>query len=112
MRNGNKVFMLVMVMVLLVVAFAAQSGYTKTKEVGANEFASHIYPSCGVVRSVNRAMDCVVVEDGAGLCWAFYGIEDYDVGDVVAMTMEDMGTESVYDDRVIDARYGGMLGQK
>jgi len=34
------------------------------------------------------------------------------VGDVVAMTMEDMGTETVYDDRVIDARYGGVLGQK
>ena len=112
MRNSNVVFALVMVAVLLVMVFAAQGGYMRGKGAGADEFASHIYPSCGVVRSVNHAMDCVVVEDGAGLCWAFYGIEDYDVGDVVAMTMEDMGTETVYDDRVIDARYGGVLGQK
>lgn len=112
MRNGNKVFVVTMVAVLLVMVFATQGGYMRGKQAGADEFASHIYPSCGVVRSVNRAMDCVVVEDGAGLCWAFYGVEDYDVGDVVAMTMEDMGTESVYDDRVIDALYGGVLGQK
>ena len=97
--------MAVAVLVLMLAIAGVNDAIDASAEV--DDFASHIYPNCGVVRSINREMDCVVVEDGAGLCWAFYGVEDYEVGDMVAMIMEDMGTESVLDDRVIDALYGG-----
>jgi len=66
-----------------------------------------VYPATGAVVEFDFDEDIVAVEDAAGLIWEFYGVEDYQLGDLVSLLMEDNGTESIFDDKVIDARYSG-----
>lgn len=68
-----------------------------------------IYPACGVVVALDRDADTVTVEDVAGFTWAFYGVEDWCLGDVAAMIMYDNGTLSIKDDEIIDVRYCGIV---
>ena len=53
------------------------------------------------------AQDALVLIDSTGNEWIWYGIEDYDVGDIVAAIMDDNGTEIIYDDAIITMRYTG-----
>ena len=69
---------------------------------------SEFYPRCAVVTSIDEVEDLVTVEDFAGVVWSFYGVEDFIVGDLVAMLLWDCGTpDTIFDDEVIDAVYGG-----
>ena len=61
------------------------------------------YPTCGRVISVT-ADDVVTVRLYSGYEYAFYG-DDYVVGDVVAMIMNDCGTDLIFDDEVVAAQY-------
>lgn len=61
-----------------------------------------LYPTCG--RVVEVADDEVVVRVYSGHEYAFYG-DDYDVGDTVAMIMNDCGTDVITDDEVVRAQY-------
>lgn len=74
-------------------------------------FIPSFYPSCGVVTEINRTEDYVVYEEFNGNLFSFYGAEDYEVGDIVATIMSDKGTECVYDDEVISARYCGYTAE-
>lgn len=65
------------------------------------------YPRAMEVVELETETDTVVCVDAVGLEWAFYGIEDYFVGDIVIATMYDEGTENIYDDSIIDTRYSG-----
>ena len=47
-----------------------------------------------VVVDIDAAVDVVTVEDGAGLLWEFYGVEDWELGDVAALLMNDSSRES------------------
>ena len=70
--------------------------------------ASEFYPRCAVITEIDEINDLVVCEDFAGIIWEFYGIEDFDIGDLVAMLMWDCDTpDSIFDDEIIDAVYGG-----
>lgn len=72
---------------------------------------SSYYPECGIVTDVT-------LEDGReiwdskvtfqtmnGNLFSFYGGEDLEEGDVIALIMNDNGTLNVDDDIVIDVRY-------
>lgn len=65
-----------------------------------------IYPECGIVTVVED--DDVTIETFNGTLWGIKG-DDYMEGDVVAMIMDDHGTETVYDDEVITAKYCGWM---
>lgn len=70
--------------------------------------AAEFYPRCAVVADIDEAEDLVICEDFAGVIWQFYGIEDFVIGDLVAMILWDADTpESIFDDEIIDALYGG-----
>lgn len=70
--------------------------------------ASEFYPRCAVVTEINESDDLVTCKDFAGVIWQFYGIEDFDIGDLVGMILWDCGTpDSIFDDEIIDAVYGG-----
>ena len=70
------------------------------------------YPRAAIVVELRYEEDVVIVEDGAGLIWEFSGIEDFDVGDTVAMLMFDNGTpESIYDDQIVLAYYSAIRGE-
>lgn len=91
----------VMVMLLIVTACAI------AKSESVDDFASHIYPACGRVVEIDRRADLVIVEDCVGFLWAFKDTEDWAVGDLAAMIMEDNGTEEIFDDKILDVRYCG-----
>lgn len=66
-----------------------------------------IYPLAGIVTEVNYAEDVVTVQDGAGNLWQFLDAEDWGVGDLCALLMDDNGTEDIRDDSILLVRYGG-----
>lgn len=54
--------------------------------------------------------DEVIVETFTGNQSAFYGAEDWMVGDIAALTIDNMGTpDDITDDRIINARYCGYV---
>ncbi len=68
------------------------------------------YPLSGIVQEINFATDEVIVEDGAGNLWSFFGVEDWNVGDIAAMIMRDMNTKEIADDQIIGRpRYCGNI---
>lgn len=69
------------------------------------------YPRAAIITALDLNEDLVTCVDAAGRIWQFYGVEDFDIGDVVAMIMWDAGTPSVFDDEIIDATYAGTLDQ-
>lgn len=85
----------------MVAALIAAPG-TKT---GGSEVEPGLYPNVGYVTEIDEESDIVYWNDGENL-WSFYGIEDWMIGDGVAVIMSDEGTESVKDDRMVtDPRY-------
>jgi len=68
---------------------------------------AEIYPQTFIVSATDTTQDALVLIDGTGNEWVWYGIEDYEVGDIVAAIMDDNGTEIIYDDAIITMRYTG-----
>ena len=58
-----------------------------------------------VVYEFSHETDEVVVETETGNLYAFYGIEDWELGDRCVLVMDDMGTESIKDDEIIRTFY-------
>lgn len=67
------------------------------------------YPLIGRVFAIDTVHNVVFFVDGAGVSWSFKGVEDWRNGDYVSCIMNDMGTESIYDDQIISIRYGEIL---
>lgn len=65
------------------------------------------YPMTAVVVDTDYAADVVVIEDCNGYLWEFYGVEDWEIGDVCTCIMDDNGTEKIFDDVIINAQYSG-----
>jgi hypothetical protein len=63
------------------------------------------YAKLGTVTQIDRESDLVTFTDYAGHSFSFYGVEDWDIGDLVAAVMDDNGTEIVTDDIIVDVRY-------
>ena len=64
-----------------------------------------VYANVGIVTRLDEGEDLVYVEDCVGFVWCFEGIEDWSIGDMVAMVFDDMGTELIFDDEIISVRY-------
>ena len=62
------------------------------------------YPAAGTVTVTG---DTVYVTDSTGNVWSFEGAEDWQTGDRAAMLMDDNGTETIYDDEILQIRYVG-----
>lgn len=68
-----------------------------------------MYPMTAVVVELDEERDEVICIDFNGNEWAFSEIEDWEVGNIVSMIMDDMGTEMIFDDEILSVRYGGWL---
>jgi len=73
-----------------------------------------IYPHMGVVTKVSAVKRTeyfkVTFRDAEGRKWSWYDDDpSWTKGDFVAVIMYDNGTKTVYDDKVVDARYVGTL---
>lgn len=67
------------------------------------------YPEVFVVHEINRETDIMTLIDFNGWMWDVYGVEDYEIGDVVGAIMDDAGTEIIYDDEIQCIQYCGRL---
>ena len=66
------------------------------------------YPQTMVVTNINDFIDYVEIETSTGYTYGFWGIEDYQIGDVVAVTMNDNRTENdITDDKIVSVRFSG-----
>lgn len=66
------------------------------------------YPQTMLVAHINEYIDSVTIETATGFQYSFWGIEDYEVGDVVAVTMNDNATENdITDDKIVEVRFSG-----
>lgn len=65
-----------------------------------------IYPNAGTIQNIDVENDTYCIVDNVGDIWEMYGIEDFQVGDNVAMIMSTNGTENtIYDDSILSVRY-------
>ena len=69
--------------------------------------AEEMYPMTAKVVNVDYTTDTVTVENFNGFLYAFFGCEDWQVGDCCSLIMGDNGTESIYDDIIMMAHYSG-----
>ena len=67
------------------------------------------YPTTMIVNELDYDENMVICIDFNGNEWAFEEIEDWCIGDIASMIMDDMGTESIYDDTIIMVRYSGYM---
>lgn len=67
--------------------------------------ASNLYAEAGVVTELDYAADVVTFMDARDMCWSFYGVEDWQVGDLLCAILYDAGTLDPFDDAVIGATY-------
>ena len=84
-----------------------------TQEKGEKEFvqqsASDYYALTCKVVEIDRNKDVVTMEDSTGHCWEFYGIEDWEINDCVSAIMNDCGTASILDDKIVSVRYSNWV---
>ena len=71
--------------------------------------AAGLYPASGHVIALDVPQESVIVETTDGNMWAFQsdGVEDWMIGDKVALIFTDNGTPEIYDDEIVTARYTG-----
>lgn len=67
------------------------------------------YPTTMIINELDYDENIVICIDFNGNEWAFEEIEDWCIGDIASMIMDDMGTESIYDDTIIMVRYSGYV---
>lgn len=67
--------------------------------------ASNLYAEAGVVTELDYTADVVTFMDARGMYWSFYGVEDWQVGDLLCAILYDAGTLDPIDDAVIGATY-------
>lgn len=66
-----------------------------------------LYPRAMQVVEFETETDTVVCVDATGLEWAFYGIEDWEIGDLVVCIMDTNETDVITDDSIVEIRYSG-----
>ena len=99
--NKCKVIKSLFVVAVIVALFFAAA----THSAAIASTKGTMYAMTVKVVEVNEAADLVTVMDSTGNLWAFYGYEDWQVNDCASLVMYDAGTQSIYDDEVIGARY-------
>lgn len=68
---------------------------------------SETYTREMTVTETNTTEDVVVLVDTEGHEWAFYGVENWLVGDRCTCTMDNKGTENITDDAIVFTTYKG-----
>ena len=80
-----------------------------TKEKNTNILKYGIYADasrCIAIETVDQDADRVFVQNSGGMVYAFdTDTGDYETGDDITLIFCDMGTQDVYDDMIVSARY-------
>lgn len=93
----KKLFAVVVVLVLVSILFSVSASADVNSRVA-------------IIISIDTEADKVICKDACDITWEFYGSEDFDVGDLVVLTMWDSETpESIFDDEIVDVVYSGFV---
>lgn len=77
--------------------------------MGADITNNH-HSRVAMVTEIDEETNLITVTCGNGNMFSFYDTsEDWMLGDLCSLIMYDNGTEIVYDDKVVSARYGGFI---
>lgn len=57
---------------------------------------------------LNHDLDEIMIEDCIGGIWVYQGADDWCEGDVAALIMDNNGTPSIYDDKIVKITYSGI----
>ena len=72
----------------------------------------NFYTRTGLVVELDYDTDTVTVVDGCDFAWQFTGCEDYCVGDLVEMLMQEAGDpENIFDDVIYSTCYAGFYAE-
>ena len=102
--NRLKKIDVVLIMILIITVLIGTSTQASTV---TNDNHTSVYNTCMIITNTNYDENIVTCETATGYIFQFYGIEDYFVGDIVICTMDDNGTKSIIDDKIIDTKYSG-----
>lgn len=97
--KGVLIFGIIAAVAGMIIHFAgcSQNSQKKTED----------YPLTTIVTEINPEIDVVSITDNNGFVWQFYGVEDWEEGDICSVIMNDNGTETIFDDIIVTTRYGG-----
>jgi hypothetical protein len=70
-----------------------------------------LYPAVMQVVEVNADEDLLVLADFNGNAWEWEGVDDWQVGDLAGLIMNDCGTVVIYDDEIVSIRYCGWVNE-
>lgn len=70
---------------------------------------AEIYPQTFVVDLINYEQNFTILVDFNDNEWVWEGIEDFNCGDIVAAIMEECGTPTIYDDKIVMIKYTGYI---
>lgn len=82
---------------------------TETTTETETTLSDNYYPAIGCVCGFDEANDLVIYTDCNGNEWDFPEIQDWEEGDMVALIMNDKGTEGIYDDEPVTWIYCGRI---
>ena len=71
----------------------------------AKPVESQQYALTTKVVKIDRENDLVTFEDCNGFLWQILGVEDWEVEDGASLLMDSNGTEEIFDDVIINARF-------
>lgn len=74
-------------------------------KVGHVQAEKYLYPLATTVTQVDYDADVVTCTDANGHDWLLFGCEDWMKNDICTLLMNDMGTETIYDDEIVKAIY-------
>ena len=94
---------------IITIAMLISALFSCTKEKNTNILKYGIYADasrCIAIETVDQETERVSVQTSGGMVYAFdTDTGDYEVGDDITLIFCDMGTQDVYDDMIISARY-------
>ena len=104
-RTRNSIILFFGIALLIIVAIASTSCLKNDAQLSVD----NLYPHAAVVVEVDDVGDCVYASDCNGEVWMFYGAEDWMIGDIAAMIIDDCGTPEVAGDKIVSVRYCGSV---
>lgn len=87
-------------------------GQTAAAAPAVPELTKNYYPDTMIVSDLDYEKDLVTLADATGNIWTFAGCEDWMIGDLAALIMDDMGTENIFDDQIVSIKYSGYYDTK
>ena len=94
---------------IVTVAMLVSALFSATKEKNVDILTYGIYADssrCITIETVDQDTERVSVQTSGGVVFAFdTDAGDYDTEDDITLVMCDMGTQDVYDDMILSARY-------